>query len=244
MVEDFAGWFDMSWTWKCSGFSFVFCPGSLYSSFLKNEASLNCRMVTLCVHFMESKDCEMIFEKATDLCFQVQTIYNGMSATFAGKREPWVDAVGKCVERFSALMDKAALQELCDQIDKHGHEAAVKFLGGLSHLPGRLADCKQILIDRHLLLKLDATKVPEELSELSKDMNNVATLSSYSMDLVKAMLPNNVEGIMAYFQVVYDSMNVGIAAVESEAANWRELLSKYRLGMAYRGGTGHDRDVM
>ena len=159
-----------------------------------------------------------------------------LEKSFQGRRTPWIEAASKAAQRLSELFSafgkcavaKVLGKESCAQQDA---SALSDVLGKFSYLPSRLQVCQQILTNFGALKRLVDAAVPEDLADLGKEMGNVASLSSYDMKLLKEILPASfAKSIEGYFGAVYESMNMSLAQVDSEMAQWREILAKYRPG--------------
>jgi hypothetical protein len=209
----------------------------LFWRFLKVDGGVNYRLQALCELLGKYMSLDSVPPPETATFLRAMFDHcQYLEKSFQGPRTPWIEAASKAGRRLSELFSAFGRCAVAKVLGKEGcaQQDASALLDGLnqfSYLPSGLQVCQQILSNFGALKKLIDAPVPEDLADLGKEMGNVATLSSYDMNLLKEILPESfAKSIDGYFGAVYESMNVSLAQVDSEMAQWREILAKYRPG--------------
>ena len=187
----------------------------------------------LCKYFLDAREGGekplTSVSAAAQLCHLIRRDFEWLQDFTVSTPLVWIQSLGQASDRLTCIVEKVGLEELAKSLQSSGKEKTLAWLSEFPNLPGKLSDCQKMLADYDTLLTLPGKDVSDDFIELAKELGTIATLSSYGDTLLKAVFAEDVvKGISDHFSHVYESLNVGIASIDSELAECRELLAKYR----------------
>lgn len=148
--------------------------------------------------------------------------------TFSGQREDWVCSLGFAVERLQTIVEELGLEQL-KKSSAENPDKALELLNSLPCHPGKLTKCRDILTDKKSLLELKPDSIKaDNMAELAKHMAHCLKLCCFDQGVVEMLLPQALPELQAYVENTMSALKEFIDTIDTELADWRELIAKYR----------------